>query len=500
MLRIGYLHLRSITPTSLGTYSPEFSDELFRITELRGQARWWLRAIVSDIVGFDKKIILEIQSKIFGGTGLSSLLQFRATRPYITKCLDEVVKGARVGWSGGRYVPQVAWHPRLNLIFMRKLKKIRKILKRFLIKYEASGYSPHEKLWGLLKKFVGEPIDHMFKKYRISTEIFVASRTTRKDIWIRVLLGLYSIALSLFLSGLGKGSRRGLGAMSIAFDFLPLRKSYLWPLLDDYIKQKLGLLEKISQDVEKTDLRTISTSIRELYYTARELTMMITGGYRGSEVGKPEIYSLSPTSFTLYLIATDSLMKPIEEYGSVHFKAFEAIVTLCNILFNRTTFHPQARAILGRYGLKTLPHILQDIEDNAVGRLGSYILGLPRQGKIQKNKTQYLYIMNRMDDKYTVESLEKNGSEELEEITGFRPLDADRRASPVIVSMLNDKVISITILKSKDYPYQIAWGTTKKRKKLDTLPIEKAFQIIEEYIYNLTKKFNGETIKMIGQG
>ncbi len=500
MLRIGYLHLRSITPTSLGTYSPRFSDKLFRITELRGKARWWLRAIVSDIVGFDKKIILEIQSKIFGGNGLSSLLQLRATRPYITRCLDEVVKGARVGWSGGRYVPQVAWHPRLSLIFMKKLKKVRKILKRLLIKREASGSPPHEKLWELLKKFIGEPIDHMFKKYRISTKIFVASRTTRKNLWIRVLLGLYSIALSLFLSGLGKGSRRGLGAMSITFDFLPLRRSHLWPLLDDYIKQKLGLLEKISQDVEKTDLKTISTSIRELYYTARELTVMITGGYRGSAVGIPEIYSLSPSSFTSYLMATDSLMKPIGEYGSVYFEAFEATVTLSNILFNRTTFHPQARAILGRYGLKTLPHVLQDIEDNAVGRLGSYILGLPRQGKIQKNKTQYLYIMNRIDDEYTVKPLKKIGDEELEGLTGFRPLDADRRASPVIVSMLNDKVISITIIKSKDYPHQIAWGTTKKRKKLDTLSIEKAFQIIEEYLYNLTKKLGGETIRVLGQG
>ena len=108
--------------------------------------------------------------------------------------------------------------------------------------------------------------------------------------------------------------------------------------------------------------------------------------------------------------------------------------------------------------------------------------------------------MNRIDDEYTVKPLKKIGDEELEGLTGFRPLDADRRASPVIVSMLNDKVISITIIKSKDYPYQIAWGTTKKRKKLNTLPIEKAFQIIEEYLYDLTKKLGGETIRVLGQG
>ena len=472
----------------MGTYDPSISDNLFRIQELRGVARWWLRAIIADILGFKKKKIIDLQEKIFGGTSSSSLIHFRSTIPHTDECLETIIRSARVGWYRSKYVAQIAWHPRLNILFMEELKEIRGVLKKIL-RHTAST-KIHAKLWYHLQKKLNRDLSRMFKYYSLTLEVYTPTKSADNIIWKRIVLGLYALALGLALSGLGKGSRRGFGAFSFRIDFHPLKKDAIWGRLDGEIKDKMNSLEEAIVRLGSGDLGTLCNILERLYYAARELTVSITKNTIDKPTDTPPIYSLSPNNFSIHLIPIDKIMIPSKEYGNIYFKEWESIVTICNILFCRTTFHPLALRLLGKLGVRTLPSILQDVEGRTAKRLGSYILGLPRIGKPREEEQPYFYTIERHDKHITIRT------DVEEKFTGFKPAEGDRRASPIILTLLNHKILALTSIFSEDFPKEIVWGTTKRRERIQVLKVKDAFKDIKGYLNTLTERLNGEIVKV----
>jgi len=129
MKSIALITLKSITPVSLGGFDPMQCDRLFRVTELRALGRWWLRTISSDMVGYNPKNIKRLVGGIFGSEERSSLLHFHVKGPGINlSTTDLLISLMKIGVYKNNIVRQIAWHPRLSLIFMEELKSIRRKL------------------------------------------------------------------------------------------------------------------------------------------------------------------------------------------------------------------------------------------------------------------------------------------------------------------------------------------------------------------------------------
>ena len=259
----------------------------------------------------------------------------------------------------------------------------------------------------------------------------------------------------MLLLGIGKGSRRGLGAIEI-----------LEITTNDELNDIKRKFDEFGKALKDKNMEKISAIFREIVKNAienaKELIKIIKERYKvnikeGSRGDIPKIPSLDNTSCIIYIKESKKL--------------WEEICELNNELFMRS----------GTLGLW-----LRGINDpcTQVKYLNHYILGLPRSAKGQPKKCIKLNIhTGRLEPCF-----QKLGNR-----TGFiylvdeKEKKEGRRASPIILSAIDSNFIILSIFKSEDWPDKIYWCSTK-RTRPTFKPLKDVYELLLDELNEILKK------------
>ncbi|MEM4546501.1 MAG: type III-B CRISPR module RAMP protein Cmr1 [Nitrososphaerota archaeon] len=439
MRHIATIKIESLTPSAVGGPDPNTHDDIFRVTSLRGLAAWWLRAIVSGAAydkgdkNHDEKAI-QAQKRVFGATSKSSLIIVK-TKDYTTRKVD--IQPLKNIGKKGRLVIE---HIRLKLLLMGKENSSKK----------------------------NSMLSRMLKNFNATITVY----SSAKKCELEEVLGLHAIILSLLLGGLGKGSRRAMGAVKISSVELSQRvKEFLQ-------KEGCGGLLQISQKVDEKMLKTIIDDARKI--AEKMLKEGVLGDIQTGELPSfPKIPSLSKKAAEIYV-------KKLEELRNMSCE--KRLATLNSEILEKL-FLRDAR------DLERLPNILQKtVKKDKVSEataLGSYILGLPREAKKPPKDHRCRVIFNTnttIRSKKKASIVEEVPQERDEQYSGFvkfndkdKEYEHYRRPSPVIVSLLDEQTVVITFLKSSDWPEELQWFTTRE-KEVEARGINDAYKQVSEYL------------------
>jgi len=388
--------IKSLTPCSIGWYRPYLHDYLLRSTTLRGVARWWLRALIAGAAyekGVDESNMTKnIQMKVFGGVSknivYSSLISFR-------------IRDAKIESLSDKEVNYLLNLPRVKLLTMdiREDKERKEFIKKAFRKIEHA-----------------------------TIEVYSAAKM-RTNPYVILLenLAICSIFLALTLSGIGKGSRRGLGAIII-------NQMDISPEISD---EQKDLLKELQENLPKND--------DDISLVAKKVKCLIKLAHNVAKEALDE--ALSCSKLKMYNEKEPRLPYIPAITSDDNFQVFLAkdlkLIEL-QAIFQR---NPPKRA-----PLPTLAMRLQGLMNpsQAATILGSYILGLPRQAE-RKN------IFNLVSPSLHHCMKLKNFQKDIP--TGYMLLAEERRASPVISSYLTQKIAVFSIFRSSDWPKELEWSS-----------------------------------------
>ncbi|MBS7248056.1 MAG: type III-B CRISPR module RAMP protein Cmr1 [Candidatus Jordarchaeales archaeon] len=441
MRHLATIKIKSLTPSAIGGYNPNIHDNIFRVTSLRGLAAWWLRAIVSGVaydegdINHDKKAT-EAQKIIFGATNKSSLLVIR-TKLENVKNVNTI--GTSLTGSGENRLS--IKHIRLRLLLMGVQDKI-------------------------------NTLKDMLKNFDATICVYSSAKKTN----LKEVLGLYAIIISLLLGGLGKGSRRAMGAVKLSSVELSQK-------VKEFLQKEgcRGLLQ-ISQKVDENTLKMIVDDARKI--AEKMLKEGVLEDIQTGELSSfPKIPSLSKKAAEIYV-------KKLEELRNMSCE--KRLVTL-NAKILEELF-------LRSPNLKRLPNILQNtkpsqkivkqrvVKVSEATALGSYILGLPREARNPPEKHRYRVVFNTTTTSRKKASQANVPQEPRKQYSGFvkfndkdKEYEHYRRPSPVIVSLLDEQTVVITLLKSSDWPEELQWFTTKE-KEVEARGINDAYSLVSSYL------------------
>lgn len=437
MRHLATVRIESLTPSAIGGYDPNIHDDIFRVTSLRGVAAWWLRAIISG-AAYDKGDVrhrekaIQIQERVFGATSNSSLITIK-TKEHVTEQVN-----ARSLTTTDKKGRSVAKHIRLRLLLMGEQDPIKKL-------------------------------DGMLRNFRATIDIYSSAK--EQKLIVEEALGLHAILLSLLLGGLGKGSRRGLGAVK-------LRTVSISREVKEFLQDERceGLL-RLPNGVNKETLRMVIDD-------ARRIAEMLLKDVQAGKLSRlPDIPSLSRRAAEIYITRINK--------GESSEGRLAALNTILEELFLRSPTN-----------LERLPNKLQatrlvkkNVREGAITvseatALGSYILGLPRAAKSPPTNHQYsvTFKTRNTENKQTrlVKSVPRSSKHQY---SGFVKFDEEkgvyddsyRRPSPVIVSMLDEQTAVITLFKSSDWPEELQWFTSNN-KSVKALSIDDAYSVVSQYL------------------
>ncbi len=465
MRKVAEIGIESLTPSAIGGYDPNKHDDILRGTSIRGLAAWWLRAIVSG-KAYDrgdpqhKEKAKKAQEMILGSTESSSLLTIKVNigEEGIRSLNENDKQGlVRVEQRRGRkpeFRVTGTDNIRLSLLLMGK-------------KAESE-----RKLRGKLSLLLGE----LFKIFSATILVYSSS----KKVLLEEALGLHALVLALLLEGIGKGSRRGLGALKITG--IKLSGDMEAFLSKNGYRGLLGLTSGVKghESVEEVieDALKIAEKLIEKMEQAEEKS------YKALEK-PPEIPSLSRNAVEIYV----KRLHPSSNYK----ERLANINTILEDLFLR------------RAGKNKLVACLQEVSGNDAKALGSYILGLPRAAKSPPRKHHYTVRFNPNPEKektrtrkcFTDET--DVPSDIREQYSGFVKLKVEvkkdkegkekkeynyehyRRPSPLIVSLIDERTIVMSFFKSSDWPGELQWFTSHQ-KEVTVRSITDAYNIVSNYL------------------
>ncbi|MHA1595641.1 MAG: hypothetical protein ACTSXX_13055 [Candidatus Baldrarchaeia archaeon] len=486
MKKIGTLHLKSLTPCGLGWYDASLHDKQFRIPGLRSLTEWWLRALAANFLGDNKDDILKTQSSVFGSTDESSLIIFKTKMEDLSldssraaeDLISTIYPGASITRNMLRIVQQVAWHPRLQLIFMRELGSLRRQLGRYsrgqiigsVGNLNVSALKRIKtQLENVAKTTLEDLLRGMFCYINATVHIY-ANTIDINGAYTRLIAGLYSLTLGLAFEGLGKGSRRGFGAFTFNIDLEDLKRN-ITPDKRNNVEELEQIAERLNTCKDPNDcLSMLKELIKNAQKTVKELIKGINlriKDFKYDERNLPTLPTLA--SGVIDIIA---IQRPIQKVTFSNNPLLEDITYLSNILFQRTTFHPIVINDLVNKNLPTLPQHLQGISVIGVPQkarnLGSYVEGLPRRG----GGSGYIMRIDIFDG--CIDRLcQRRG------FTGYDFIgDFTRRKSPLILSPLNENILLVTLIRSADFPRKLLWSSSNPNRTISVRPLTSAYQEI----------------------
>ena len=513
MRKIAEVKIKSITPILMGGSQADYSDKILRLPSIRGCWRWLLRAIIAAAAGELNKDEIDAVKKtipcILGGAldrevfssriivrGVTEIKKYDVT--FIKQNIIKDIQRIRCSNTGKHplRIDVNYTHQRLNLLWMdldkqiiydrkgnlRKeflggFKLLQQILKdKGANRVEWKPKSPgnvrlfYDKgirkqyqltqnqqriLHNLLQKFEENLLTELLKRLGFIEGAKIELYSMAKTSDVEELLAIYSIALTFLLMGLGKGARRGLGAIKI-IDIVSKDPNIEAQIIEinDLIKRLEEGEEKVIQQIIENNIKLAKNLLKKV--DKKWKIMKAQAHYQSL----PPIPSLTRGFFHIFVKRVS---------GGI----WSEICNLNNDLFMRG----------GSLGL-----ILRGISNprNASVKLQHYILGLPRSAK---GKAKFKAEIN----------IHKGGQIALvpckKDKTGFiyshkidQKEEERRRASPVFLTAIDDKTIIISIFKSRDWPTEkIYWYTTHKSKRSSLPHLVRVYQNLISNLRNILR-------------
>ena len=320
------------------------------------------------------------------------------------------------------------------------------ILKELDIKskkdFERKKRDFEDKLLERLSEHVGSIKEARLEIYTFSSKIDIEDQ-----------LICMTLILALLFNGIGKGARRGLGAVKITEinlhdkvikdAFLEILPNLERPTFNPEILKRL--IQK-TLDIAKDVVRKQKENIKDL--AIRDL---------------PPIPALHQEFAKIYIINTNGK------------DLYDIICEINKVLFLRQ--HPMGLGIKLR-GIKN--------PRQAVRVIGHYILGLPRSAR-GRTRDGIEFDIHTPE----LKSLQQNLIRKMGKtgIVYFRGNEEARRASPIILSAIDDYKVSIVMFISKDWPKtspneKLIWLTTKplRGRRISIPRLKEAYDMVQAYI------------------
>jgi len=218
------------TPLLVGWYDPNLVDPLgLRTTEIKGIWRWWARAIIGGVL-YDEGVLVGVsEGKV---VKRPSREEVRLVSYYVGKVLGLGYAGPQ-GSESSRFI--VRTETLSSHLIRRMREEARRSQRPNLLALAGSG-----------REYVPEDA-----KFRITVQI----RSRYGD---GESLALKILILALQLSGVGKGSRRGLGSLDVTgVTSLGIRMSYeLKEFLDEVYEDASNIVRKYGEGLSSKLVRS----------------------------------------------------------------------------------------------------------------------------------------------------------------------------------------------------------------------------------------------------
>ena len=389
MRKIAAFTIRSITPVSIGWYEPQIYDDvaMLRIPSIRGAVRWWTRALVAGVAfdnGLDEKDYAErVTNAVFGGIqngSRSSLIALRVTVNSLQELTDQEVNYLLRNIS------------RLALLTM--------------------GMNQGESI---------EFVRNAFRKnIQAVVELYSLSKEPKE---FYENLAIVSTMLAFTLGGLGKGSRRGLGAFAVENITMG----------DKIANSTQELVDQLSQNLirDQTDINVALGRLRALINISRRILAQ-QFSRRGFHNRIPEIHAITKERyFNLFI-------KDVRQFNIRN--SLEALSFIQKIFLRNPRNMPR--------NLDSLSNRLQDTSGlHAARAIGSYFEGLPR---LATRKNVYRLVDRRLRNCLSRNNIARDID------TGYI-ISEERRASPIIATFITNNIVAFSMFLSNDWPDKIEW-------------------------------------------
>jgi len=431
--KLASLKIESISPVSIGGYDTTM-DTIFRTSSLKGVWRWWLRAYVAGVAwekGLnEKRAAKEVVDRILGSGGKegeASKITIRTTynnfkSDYLSN--EEIIK--IVDRNG---------IPRAILLVMgedrnRKYEKFRRLF---------------------IKKLTIEKID-FYERLKLKPE--------------QIKLAFGSLVSALKLGGLGKCARRGFGSFKVKFIEYTDELTELANIVEN-LEANMDLknsLKKLVEDTYQSAEKTL-----ELYKS--KIESKVAQQYGGDDL--PEIPAICPSKpevFGLYIL------KPPQN---------QTVIEMLRVI-GRSTLRMEAHSIVAK-----LIEVNGETKKPLSKPLG-FIMGLPRYQSLHVYQcpTCHTFFRKKKEKKQIENILEcpkcATRLRKVEINTGYYETFSnrrkiDRRASPIIFSVLTENVATATLVMSKDWPDLLKWQNLRVKpsnhEKVEYVEIPKQISI-----------------------
>ncbi len=428
--------VKSLTPIMIGGADKSL-DSVLRGASLRGMLRWWSRATVAGAAIQAGKDELDAVNKIIpmllGGTikkeseaskTVSSRIKIIVNsnvRPLNSNELYRyVIQRVDPIWDNRKRRCKVRItykHQRLSLLFMDLSKEIIRALN--IRSYDQCRKIKMDVLKRELEKVLSNYIGFL-EKADIKL-VTLSKKISTEDRFIAL-----NLIIGLIFSGVGKGARRGLGALKIERINTE----------DDELKK---LLPRIADHIKADQLRYLINNALKL---GIELINKVNINSRNNSTKLPAIPAIHPNYSDFFIIVDCQDLWGI-------------ICRLNKELFLRPW---------------SLGKKLRGIQNSkqSVNQLAHYILGLPRSGKGRSESGIEVNIFNG-----TAKLIK--GSNKTGFVYSIERKKEARRASPVFLSAIDKNTISIIVFKSEDWPGKsnseiLEWFTTKNQLNNRNIP------------------------------
>ena len=270
-------------------------------------------------------------------------------------------------------------------------------------------------------------------------------------------LAIVSTILAFTLGGVGKASRRGFGAFKIT-EVNPG---------DSISENTEGLIKKLRNNIIRDDdnINIIKNKLKKILEISRGVIInKLNLGTPPSRL--PRIHAITQSNyFSLFI-------KDIRELNIPD--AITALNFIQEIFLRNPKQMPR--------NIRSLSSILQDAYGlQAAKQIGSYFEGLPRSAS---RKNVYRLVNRRLH-----QCLRRNNVKG-DITTGFETEKAQRRASPIIVTFINEKTIAFSIFLSNDWPDEILWTSLHMINSRTRRPPSPRRGIFADQFLLRTFKFN----------
>ena len=382
------------TPLLPGWYNPELVDPMgLRASEIKGIWRWWARAIIGGALYDNCMLVGESRDK----DGIVRKPSRREAE--LISCLVGKILG--LGYVGQKEAESSR--------FIIRIETLKKEVSR--ITRDSEIARKYQRL-NLLTRGKRPPVELEYipplhskeaperARFRIIVDRVRSGYADAEDLAAKILI------LALQLSGVGKGSRRGLGSLDII--------SLSGITIPDKLKD---LLDSVYNDA----IKVVNNHVKNCPTPPAKLCDKRT---------LPPLPVISKTSIQDININVD--INGITGIYVIKSSGKNLEQMFCDI----HNFFLRSERCKKLYGN---PKCYDDLRINRL----AWILGLPRRGK-KKEK-------------------EERRKEEREKDTGYKAIGVDRRASPIIISyhseanMFERNVVFATIMMSGDWPKKIIW-------------------------------------------